>query len=380
MAMRLADFILRDMERIVAQWEAFARTQLPAAAKMEVLALRDHAEEILQAIAKDLGKPQTREEQAQKSKGLAPKIENAPETAAQTHALLRAHSGFDVRQLAAEYRALRASVLQLWIDDCGANPPHLDDVIRFNEAIDQALAESLDYFTAQVEQSRNLFLGMLGHDLRSPLQSIQMTATYLAALNAGEKVSAAAQRLISSGARMHALLDDLLDFNRTQLGLGIPVTPAPVDLAGLCAEELTEIRSAYPDHPIELRIAGDVQGHWDGRRLRQSLNNLVVNAVKYGKSGAPVQVVVIGEADQVRIEVWNTGDTIDPVMLDSLFEPLRRGVRDENDHSSLGLGLYIAREITKAHGGNIEARSDDGETVFRVHLPRSQRADDEQNN
>lgn len=371
MAERLADFIVRNIEPIVNHWEAFARTQLPAAEKMVALSLRDHAEPILRTIAADLREPQTRDQQAQKSKGLAPKAENAPNTAAQTHALLRAQSGFDVRQLAAEYRALRASVLRLWMDDCGAEVPHADDVIRFNEAIDQALAESIDFFTSRVEQSRNLFLGMLGHDLRTPLQSIQMTATYLGALNVGEEISAAAQRLVSSGARMHALLDDLLDFNRMQLGLGIPVSPSPVDLAGLCAEELNELCSAYPGQPIELHVVGDVQGTWDGRRLRQLLSNLVVNAVKYGQPGAPVHLHLTGDGNQIRIEVKNTGKTIEPPLLESLFEPLRRGVQDGSDPSSLGLGLYIAREISKAHGGEVEAYSNHGETVFRVRLPRA---------
>ena len=98
-----------------------------------------------------------------------------------------------------------------------------DDVIRFNEAIDQALAESISFFSVQVDQARNLLLGMLGHDMRSPLQTIQMTALYLANLNAGDKVSGAASRLIRSGARMQALLGDMLDFNRTNLGLGINI-------------------------------------------------------------------------------------------------------------------------------------------------------------
>ncbi|MGE5384717.1 MAG: ATP-binding protein [Betaproteobacteria bacterium] len=368
--MRLADFILHDMKSILTQWEAFARTQLPAAAEMGSLELRDHAEQILQAIAKDLRTPQTREEQSQKSMGLAPKLADAPETAAQTHALLRARSGFNMTQLAAEYRALRASVLRLWMDEFAPDAPHLDDIIRFNEAIDQALAESIDFFNAQVEQSRNLFLGMLGHDLRSPLQSIQMTASYLSALNLGDNVSTAAKRLISSGARMHALLDDLLDFNRTQLGLGISIAPANVNLAKLCADELDDVRAAYPGHPIELQVEGEAYGHWDGRRLRQLLGNLVINAIKYGKSNAPVRVTIAGNADEVRLEVRNAGDAIDPQKLDSLFEPLMRGVQGANEDSSLGLGLYISREIAKAHGGNIEARSDSAETIFRVCLPR----------
>ena len=151
--MRLADFILRDMESILAQWEAFAATLKPAAASMESLGLRDHAEQILQAVAKDLRNSQTREAQREKSLGLAPQITDATETAAQAHALLRARAGFNINQLAAEYRALRASVLRLWMDDCVPAPPDLTDVIRFNEAIDQALAESVTFFSMQVDRS-----------------------------------------------------------------------------------------------------------------------------------------------------------------------------------------------------------------------------------
>ena len=116
--MRLYDFIVRDIDRLVTEWEAFAATQLPAAAAMSPLALRDHAQQILEAVAADLRTAQTREAQQAKSKGLTPSLPGAPETAAQTHAVLRARSGFDINQLAAEYRALRASVLRLWMDAC----------------------------------------------------------------------------------------------------------------------------------------------------------------------------------------------------------------------------------------------------------------------
>ena len=191
--MRLSEFIRKEMNAILVEWEAFAATQLPAATH-RALVLRDHAQQILEAVARDLTTAQTREAQAAKSMGRAPKPLQAVETAAQTHAFLRAHSGFDINQLAAEYRALRASVLRMWIDTCVPELPDLDDMVRFNEAIDQALAESMGFFSAQVDEARNLLLGMLGHDMRSPLQTIQVTATYLAALNAGEKVSEAASR------------------------------------------------------------------------------------------------------------------------------------------------------------------------------------------
>ena len=252
--MRLADFILRDMESILVEWEAFASTLFPAAASMTPLALRDHAKQILEAVAKDLSTPQTKQAQADKSLGRAPKLMEAPETAAQTHAVLRARSGFDINQLAAEYRALRASVLRLWTEACQPNELNLEDVIRFNEAIDQALAESIGFFSEQVDRARNLLLGMLGHDMRNPLNAIQMTASYLAALNAGAEVSEAASRLIRSGACMKALLDDLVDFNRTKLGLGINIALANVDLAAVFADELEQLRGAHPARRLELEV------------------------------------------------------------------------------------------------------------------------------
>jgi signal transduction histidine kinase len=373
--MRLADFILRDMEIILGQWEAFAAMLLPAAANMKSPALRDHAQQILEAVAADLATAQTTEAQRAKSLGQTPKLTEAPQTAAQTHGHLRARSGFEINQLAAEYRALRASVLRLWMDACQPEAPHPDDIIRFNEAIDQALAESVSFFSAQVDQARNLLLGMLGHDMRSPLQAIQMTAMHLAALNAGDKVSQAASRMIHSGARMQALLDDMLDFNRTKLGLGINISPAKVDLADLFADELNLVRAAHPDHQIDLVMAADSNGVWDGRRLQQLLGNLVLNAIKYGTPDTPIKVVVTAAENEVRFEVRNNGVAIEQDTLERIFDPLRRGPDQENKYDSdgnLGLGLYIVREVAKAHGGDVEARSDEAGTVFTVRLPRRQ--------
>jgi signal transduction histidine kinase len=253
----LADFILRDMENILQQWEEFAAAQVPAATNMNALALRDHAQPILEAVARDIVRPQSPQQQANKSRGLAPQAVDASDTAAQTHALLRARSGFDINQLASEYRALRATVLRLWAAACGPVGTDAQQMIRFNEAIDQALAESIAYFSAEVNQARNLLLGMLGHDMRSPLHAIQVTAAYLAKLNAGAEVFDAASRLINSGRRMKAFLDDLLDFNRTQLGLGITIAPVPVDMAELFESELQLVRAAHPGRLLELESNAD---------------------------------------------------------------------------------------------------------------------------
>jgi signal transduction histidine kinase len=371
--MRLADFILRDMDAILAEWETFAATLLPAASGMTPLALRDHAQVILEAVARDLTTPQTREAQSQKSQGRAPIVTGAPETAAQTHAVLRARSGFDINQMVAEYRALRASVLRLWMDASPLDAPGVDDIIRFNEAIDQAVAESVGHFHTQVERARNLLLGMLGHDMRSPLSTILNTASYLAALKAGEHVSLAAARLIRSGASMQALLDDLVDFNRTKLGLGIKVVPSDIDLAATLADEVEQLRGAHPTRRIELAAAGDTRGRWDGLRMQQLLRNLVLNAIRYGSPDTPVRVTLRGVGADVRLDVTNTGPIIDPAALGQIFDPLKRGPaphEDQDTSSGLGLGLFIVREIARAHAGEVEVRSEGGETTFAVRLPR----------
>ncbi|AUT75681.1 two-component sensor histidine kinase [Paraburkholderia hospita] len=369
--MRLSEFILRDMERILVQWEAFAVTLLPAAARMDSLALRDHARPLLEAMVADLSTGQSADARSQKAWGRAPQLADAPHTAAHTHALLRAQSGFDINQLAAEYRALRASVLELWMDDCQPEARYLDDIIRFNEAVDQAIAESVRSFSAEVERARNLFLGMLGHDMRSPLQTIHATASYLTRMNAGEGVSSAADRLIRTGARMQALLDDLCDFNRTELGLGIGIVPAEVDLVAVFADETDQLRAAHPERQIVLEAPATLRGVWDGLRLQQLLGNLVVNAIRYGTHDVPVRVALTGDDTEVRFEVRNAGAAIDPALLPRIFDPLQRGPdAGSRKGANLGLGLYIAREIAVAHGGKIDVRSDGQETAFTVSLPR----------
>ncbi len=370
--MHLADFILAEMEPILAEWEAFARSLYPAKARMTPEGLRDHARDILEAIAADLRTHQTMEDRTLKSRGLLAVPEDDPETAAQTHAVLRARSGLDINQLASEYRALRASVLRLWNEDRELDGHSLRDVIRFNEAIDQALAESVGHFSEQITRSRNLLLGTLGHDMRSPLNAIVLTAEHLAELDAGREVSEAAHRLIQSGGSMKSLLDDLVDFSRRNLGLGISIETEAGNLGELCAREVGQHRAAHPGCRVELVLSGDLQGRWDGLRLQQVLRNLLSNASQYGTAEEPVRVAVSGGEREVSIEVRNAGVPIEAADIHLIFEPLRRGlaVGAQTNSKGLGLGLYIVREITRAHGGEVELQSEKGETVFLIRLPR----------
>ena len=171
---------------------------------------------------------------------------------------------------------------------------------------------------------------------------------------------------------MNALLEDLINFNRTRLGLGIKTVLADVDLAAAFADEVEQLRGAHPSRQIELEVVGDTRGLWDRLRLQQVLRNLVVNAIDYGSAETPIHVLLARDQNDITFEVKNRGPAIEKANLDRIFDPLKRGLGQVNHdaESGLGLGLYIVREVARAHGGEVTVRSDNGETVFTVRLPR----------
>lgn len=372
--MRLAEFIDTNVPAILSEWDLFASSLLPAAGVMDAPTLRDHAEQMLRAIAQDLRSPQTRSEQSAKSKGRAPVPLGATrETAAQTHALQRAMAGFSIRQLVAEYRALRASVLRLWGDAVAYGPHSIEDSGRFNEAVDQAIAESVDFYAKEVERWRALLLGMLGHDLRGPLNTILLTSHLIGEMSAGMPIKLQTEKLVRSGKRMQELLDDLLDYNRTSLHIGIRINPEPIDLTLICGEEIELLRGTVPAATIEFSTEGFVQGSWDASRIKQVVSNLVINAAKYGDPNGVISVKLRGDDTLVHLLVENTGPEIPKELMSTLFEPLRRhAVADsESERVSLGLGLFIVQQIAFAHGGDITVTSADGKTGFTMTLPKN---------
>jgi signal transduction histidine kinase len=367
---RLAQFIVDNIEPILVEWEAFAKS-LPPGQNLTPPDLRNDAEQMLRFVATDMETAQSDYQRAGKSRG--EQALSSEDTGAHEHGVLRLLLSFALVELVSEFRALRASVLHLWSRESGAVVAEPSELIRFNEAIDQILAESVHRYAAEMERSRELLLAILGHDLRNPLSSIRMSAEVLARTSLTPRQNELTAGIIRASERMRKMIHDLLDFTRSRLGAKLIAASEPCDLAAVCRNIADETRSGHPDRRITVKSSGDCIGSWDCERMAQLVSNLVGNAVQHGHQNTPVTITIAGDdAGSVTLTVENQGVVISADRRLSMFHPLHHDRQAANSRSeSLGLGLYIAKEIALAHGGNIQlARSDQTGTVFEVRLPR----------
>jgi len=215
-------------------------------------------------------------------------------------------------------------------------------------------------------------VAIVSHDLRSPLNAITLAATALLKREeVDERTAKTASRIFSASDRASRMIRDLLDFTQARVGGGIPIHPGPLDFHFHVRRILSEVRMAHPERHIELAADGVGQGEWDADRLAQVVTNLVGNALQHSPPGTPVRVSTRSEDSLVELEVHNEGPPISPELLPTLFEPYRRGPESGEGRGSLGLGLFITRQIVLGHGGAIGVRSTLAEgTTFTVRLPR----------
>lgn len=376
--MRLSELLRQRKDAILQEFEDFARTHTSLGASMNVEALRDHASRMLDAMALDLEQPQTEAEQIRKGTGDAPHALGAPRSAAEEHGLGRARSGFSLEETFAEYRALRASVMRHYVAERARTQlSDVQDVIRFNEAMDQALAEAISEYARAVTHYRELFLAVLGHDLRSPLDGILGASTFLAEESGlSDQDSRLAATIRHSAAHMKELIGAMLDYTSSQLGQDLALRRTRADLGEIAAGVLQEAEMIHRDREIRLSTRGDLVGEWDVNRIRQVVSNLVTNAAKHGADDAPITVSVCGdEAGEVVLAVCNGGAPIPKHEWELIFEPFRhgssRGGKERESRGGMGLGLYIARRMAEAHGGTVRVESStESGTTFYTRLPR----------
>jgi signal transduction histidine kinase len=374
--MKLSTFINNNLPEILSEWDRFAKT-LDSHELLSNKEIRDHAKQILQAIALDIDTPQSLKEQREKSQGLSP--DKLAASGASIHGTARQSDGFTLLQLTAEFRALRATVQRLWFAlGNELTPEHSADLIRFNEAIDQALAESVVTYGAQAARAKDTFLAILGHDLRGPLATVALSGSLLSQQGlSNEHVAKLGARIKRSASVMNSMVNDLLEYARAELGGEMPMTFGNADMLDICEAAIADASALHPKCPFNFDTKESTFGFFDQVRLQQVFTNLLNNAAQYRGDEMPVTMAMSSDAGNVTISIQNSGALIPQEAMDAIFDPMVQLAvtvdQAERASTSLGLGLYIAKKITTAHDGSIAVESTKMTgTVFTVVIPRSQ--------
>jgi PAS domain S-box-containing protein len=284
-----------------------------------------------------------------------------------------------------EYRLRRHDGAYRWIFDRGA--PYTDDAGEFAGFIgscvdvhDRRTAEEAArlHNEEQISLARDFerwILAIVSHDIRNPLQAIAIAAHSIRKIPDTSGFAHLNADVITRGAkRIQHIVGDLLDLSCVRDGTGLFVEAKPADLHAICRQAIDELASVARGREIIFDCDVDGFGDWDEHRILQAVSNLTTNAVKHGTPGTPVHVRVTGDADQVAVEVRNQG-SIPRELLPHIFDPFRSGHHHGSRGEGLGLGLFIVKAIAGAHGGGVEVDAREGDTSFRLVLPRRPKAE-----
>lgn len=344
----LATFLRDHKQEILEEWERRVR-DAPSARPLDAPALRNSMPLFLEELADLVGSDGGRVD------------ESAAEHAAQRYQHL-----FDLSEVIVEYRELRAAILDLFPREEILTRDHAHRLRRMHMAMDSALGAAAETFATERERERELYVAILGHDLRSPLSVVQLAMrVVLQSSDIGEREAAILSRAQNSVEEMGRMISDLLDFGRVQLGGALPVHRERLDLRPIAERLVVAQRTVNPERSIELGSSGNTWADLDGGRIEQALTNLLRNALEHGSD--PIRVTVDGDDDRMlRVFVVSAGAPPEEVAA-SLFEGSRRVRQD----GQLGLGLVIVRLVVEAHGGTIATSVRDGDLEIVLTVPRA---------
>ncbi len=376
--MQLSMFIVARIDTIVEEWQAFGRTFAPSLNRSETAELRDCLKGVLLAIAREMERDGAGAQRLLESTMDEPSADSLPSI---RHGRLRQQHGIGVGRLVEEFGSLRTAVLARWYfsgarKDSGAV---LHQGLRFNQAVDAALRDSTEGFTQALTATRDAYLFTLAQDLRNPLSAIHIASAVLARPDFGPDTRRSSTRRVRAALiKMDGLISDLLEYTRRRSAPGIPVDQLSCDLKHVCEAAVETFGTSHPARAVHLAMSGDLVLCADAPRVQQALSNLLHNAVQHGDAQSVIKLDASEDDAGVSLSVWNAGHAIPGASLEAIFEPWVRVPGEASTASdrlpaSLGLGLFIAREIAVAHGGTIAATSSaDAGTRFTIRLPRTQ--------
>ena len=376
--MELSTFIVASLDTIVEEWQAFGRPSAPSLSRSETAEIRDCLKGVLLAIARDMERDGAGTQRRSAAMARDAGADGLPSI---RHGRLRQQYGIGAGQLVEEFGSLRATVLARWYFS-GARKDGgsvLHQSLRFNQAVEEALRDSAEGFTQALTATRDAYLFTLAQDLRNPLSAIHAASAVLARPDFGPEIRRNSTRRVRVAlTQMDGLVSDLLEYTRRRSAPGIPVDQSSCDLKQVCEASIEAARTSHPARTFHLAASDELVLCADAPRIQQALANLLHNAIQHGDGQSVIKLDASADEAGASLSVWNAGRAIPEASLEAIFEPWVRvpgEASTASDHlpASLGLGLFIAREIVVAHGGTIAATSDAvAGTRFTIWLPRHQ--------
>jgi len=375
--MQLGALIHSQLEAIIDRWEAATREALgpSKAATLGEDLHQPYRDLIIQTLAETPGAfCAERSSSALDGEGLGA----AGQDSAARYVALRYAAGLTVADVVCELGLLWPSVLWL-LRTTGTldQEASLDELERFTGALHNMLARSVQSYLDRVSAAGDMFLAILGHEIRNPLQAVAVAGKLLAVPSLPDPTRVETAARVSRATKlMDGLVSDLIDFTRSRLGVRARVERSACDLREACQEALELAQMSAPEREFRHQFVGNLQLQADRARLRQVMSNLLNNALQHGDEATPISLSALGTEESIILTVSNFGRPIPEEAARVIFEPLVQVPISSADPTkrfkhSLGLGLYIAREIVRGHDGTITVHSSPtAGTTFTVRLPR----------
>ena len=278
------------------------------------------------------------------------------------------YADYSMSQLIREYHLLRQVIFQVLEEESPLEVGDRDIIIG---SIEQAVNDAATQFSETLRDIQELFMVTLTHDLRSPINVVKMgTHLTLRRLDRGDTHVDVAMRMMSAINRLDSMIQNLLDASRLRTGQSLKLKFEECDLDKLVREVAEDLRFAHGDRFVVVSNS-DITGYCSPKEIRRVIENLAINAVKYGLPQAPITLTLEQTETQINLTIHNEGDPIELDAQSILFQQFRRVVAAE-EQTGWGLGLFLVKSIVEAHGGTIRVESSEGKgTSFTVQLPRS---------
>jgi signal transduction histidine kinase len=364
----LASFIQQEADTILLRWAAVTYAHTNESGKTANLRFRPEAEALLDAIARYVG-----DGQMQHPRLLCEAV--SLNVLAERYATRLLTSGMTEVELVLSLQGLRKILLQLWAESLSDNSVQvLEQVMRLNQAFDNALSAAIEQYSSIKDRCHGLFLKTLAHDLRNPLGGLEMTAQMMQqnipeAANSIPKIASNISRSVDSAVKIAC---DIYDVGNMQQGLGMAVNPAELDITALCRNLIAELKARYPDHVVQFEAAVPIIGLFDESRISQAFCNLIRYASRHAVKSKPVTVTLQGSAESLAFSVRYFSDVKAADDFEAMFAPMQRYaahvLSKKGPISELGIDLYIAHEIIVAHNGELKAKAEAGWTTFEAQL------------